>query len=113
MHRPSRWGYVQFSTKEPGEQAYQPDPDGPVRERLMTINEAERTYHSQKKTWAKSLEELGLAKLLPLSDTEPLIIRLTKDGYEVEITRKAIPYHPQKTWVIRQDSRLTAKPTAN
>ena len=31
MHRPERWGYVQFSTAPPGTVSYKPDPAGPIR----------------------------------------------------------------------------------
>ena len=30
MHRPERWGYVQFSTAPAGQAAYRPDPAGPI-----------------------------------------------------------------------------------
>ena len=42
MHRPERWGYVQFSTAKPGEAAFRKDPDWPVRDLLHRVYYAER-----------------------------------------------------------------------
>ena len=50
MHRPERWGYVQFSTASPGQASYRPDPAGPIRDRLMQIYQAQTL--STKKTTA-------------------------------------------------------------
>jgi hypothetical protein len=63
MHRPERWGYVQFSTAKPGSVAFRPDPTGPLRHQLQRIHEAQRDYHKAKGHWAASLDELGLADL--------------------------------------------------
>ena len=52
MHRPERWGYVQFSTAPPGQAVYRPDPAGPVRDRLMQIYYAQAAYHARTKRWA-------------------------------------------------------------
>jgi hypothetical protein len=111
MHRPSRWGFVQFSTKPPGQEAYQPDPSGPIRERLMEIYESQRTYREKHKSYAETLEQLGLAGEPPPPGAESPIMRSTKTSYEAEITLKAGPKHSRQTWTIRQDSRLTRKST--
>lgn len=68
MHRPEQWGYVQFSTAEPGKAVFQPDPEGPTRHQLHRIYYAQRDYRKAHGTWAGSLEQLGLADL----DKSPL-----------------------------------------
>ncbi len=60
MHRPERWGYVQFSTAPPGQAVYKPDPAGPIRDRLMQIYHAQAGFHGRTKRWAASLDELKL-----------------------------------------------------
>ena len=37
MHAPERWGYVQFSTAEPGKATFKPDETGPARQLLHRI----------------------------------------------------------------------------
>jgi hypothetical protein len=110
MHRPSRWGFVQFSERSPGQEVYRPDPAGPVRDRLMEIYEAQRSHREKSKTWSNNLKELGLNEPLLNPATEPPILRQTDSGYEAELTLKAAPDYPKQTWVIRQDSRINRLP---
>lgn len=65
MHRPEKWGYVQFSTGKPGTVAFRPDPLGPTRHQLQRIYEAQRDFRKNKGHWARSLAELGLNTLNP------------------------------------------------
>jgi hypothetical protein len=44
MHRPERWGYVQFSTAAPGTAAFRPDPSLPARDALMAVYYRQREY---------------------------------------------------------------------
>ncbi len=110
MHRPSHWGFVQFSTRAPGQGIYHPDPAHPARDRLMRINEAQKAYRGANQKFAATLEELGLAKLSPPEAAGPPRLKLTDNGYEAEITVNATATTPEQIWTIRQDSRLTRKP---
>jgi predicted metalloprotease with PDZ domain len=104
MHRPERWGVVQFSTLAPGQAQYTPDPSGPIRDRLMQIYYAEKQFHEKHTRWAASLEELEL----PHTSTSPglkTIIRLTPDGYEAEVTGTS-PTGGADARTVRQDSRI-------
>jgi hypothetical protein len=108
MHRPERWGYVAFSTAPPGRVVYRPDPAGPIRDRLMQVYSAQRSFHDRTKRWAAKLDELGLldpAGLPPHTAS----LRLTREGYEAAITFTPPGGKPQ-TWTIRQDSRIHAPP---
>ena len=58
MHRPERWGYLQFSTAEPGSVGYRVDPAAASRDRLMQIYYAQTALFKQNKKWATSLTEL-------------------------------------------------------
>jgi hypothetical protein len=105
MHRPERWGHVQFSTAPPGQASYRPDPAGPVRDRLMRIYRAQRDFHDKNKQWAAKIDELALpdASGLPPHTTA---LRPTADGYEAAITFTP-PGGTTQTWTIRQDSRIS------
>ncbi len=105
MHRPERWGYVQFSTASPGQASYRPDPAGPIRDRLMQIYQAQRAFHEKNNRWAAKVEDLILSDStgLPQHTTS---LRPTADGYEASITFTPSGGTPQ-TWTIRQDSRIS------
>ncbi len=110
MHRPEHWGYVQFSTGKPGAVAYQPDPAGPVRERLMQVYHGQAAFHGQNKRWTASLDDLKLPELAGLS-SEPVILKTTPEGFTASLTFTPPGGSPQ-TWVVTQDSRLTRRDDA-
>ena len=104
MHRPERWGYVQFSTAAPGQAVYKPDPAGPIRDRLMQIYHAQADYHGRTKRWAASLDELKLAEPVGLPPHQ-VELKATADGFVAAVTFTPAGSTTQ-TWTIRQDSRL-------
>ncbi|HLJ58096.1 MAG TPA: carbohydrate-binding family 9-like protein, partial [Chthonomonadaceae bacterium] len=56
MHRPERWGVVQFETGAPGGGVYRPDPAGPAREALMVCYHLQRNYRARHGAWAGAAE---------------------------------------------------------
>ncbi len=61
MHRPERWGYVQFSTRPPGETPpFQPDPTAAARDVLLRLYDAQKVHRQAKGAWALSIDELGV-----------------------------------------------------
>jgi hypothetical protein len=107
MHRPERWGYVQFSTARPGEGAYRVEPDGPIRDRLMEVYHAQRAFFDQNKRWAATLGELKLAAA-PAPAQYTTTLSLSPAGYEAAITFNASEGKPM-TMTIRQDSRIQSR----
>jgi hypothetical protein len=80
MHRPERWGYVQFSTAPVGTQTspFVPDPTAGARDGLMQVYYRQRDFRKQQGRWAASFEELGFApQELPYS----IHIQTTEMGY--------------------------------
>ncbi len=61
MHRPERWGYVQFSTAPIGTAQFRPDPTGPARDLLHRVYYTQQDYRKIHRRWAASLDELELA----------------------------------------------------
>ena len=108
MHRPERWGYVQFTRGHANKARFQPDQALAVRDALMTIYHHQKVYFQRRKKWAQNLEVLGLRR----DDFAPLTtapgIKLTKDGYQASVTQ-ALPGGRRKQWRIRQDSRLSGE----
>jgi predicted metalloprotease with PDZ domain len=111
MHRPERWGYVQFSTAPPGQASYKADPIGPIRDRLMQIYHAQVDYRKRTQRWAASLDELKLpaAAGVPPHGAE---LHSTPDGYVATITITP-PGSKPENWTIRQDSRIRRDPLSD
>ena len=108
MHRPECWGYVQFSTAEPGQATYRIDPAAAIRDRLMQVYYAQKSFFEQNMKWATSLDELKLpaAAKLPQHTTS---LRLTSEGYEATITSESVG-EKSTVWTISQDSRISHRP---
>ena len=109
MHRPERWGYVQFSTAAPGRATYRPDPAGPIRDRLMQIYRAQKAFHDKNKRWAAKVEDLEIPDLIGMP-AHATHIEATPDGFEAAITF-APPGGKHETLSIHQDSRIQTLPT--
>ncbi len=60
MHRPERWGVVQFSNAPPGKAAYRPDPADATRHLLHRVYYAQRDHRHARGRWAATLGELRL-----------------------------------------------------
>jgi predicted metalloprotease with PDZ domain len=104
MHRPDRWGYVQFSTAQPGQATYRPDPTRHIRDRLMQIYHAQKQFFQQHSRWTASLDDLKLPDMpgLPRQTTR---LQLTPEGYEAVITSSPTG-GKSESWSIQQDSRI-------
>ena len=105
MHRPETWGYVQFSTANPGTVKFRPDPAGPLRHLLHKIYYAERAFKDKHQHWSKNLEELEIKTdgVEGLEGTPT--IETTRSGFEVSAELLVSPNRRQ-VWHIRQDSRI-------
>ena len=105
MHRPEKWGYVQFSTAPVAKVKFKLDPAAPARDLLQEIYYAERDYHEKHGRHTSSLNELGLAKARcpRLSGTPKL--QITSDGFwataEIRLRGKE-----NQRWHIRQDAKV-------
>ena len=110
MHRPETWGYVQFSTAEPGKATYRPDPAGPIRARLMQIYHAQKVFHDTNKRWATKLSELLVPDMIGLPPHEETL-RGTPEGFELAISFTPPGGKPQ-TLSIQQDSRIQSTASA-
>jgi hypothetical protein len=100
MHRPERWGYLQFSTAEPGKAEFKPDADWELRDTLHRTYYAQRAYRAKNGKYATTAEELGLK---PPSDR--LKIETTRNGFELSWVSQG-EKGPRSRFTITQDSRI-------
>lgn len=79
MHRPERWGYLQFSAKAPGTVKYENDPTQAVKDRLHELYYAQLAHLKKHGAFAKTLADLG-------HKTEQSVkLESTDRGYEIWI----------------------------
>lgn len=106
MHRPEKWGYVQFSTAPAGQAVFVPDPTLAARDFLMEVYYAQRAHRKQRGAWAPDLETLGLTVPAGVNIAGSAEIRLSNDGYIASV-RCALPDGTSRLLCIREDSRLS------
>jgi hypothetical protein len=105
MHRPERWGYVQFSTARPGRDRFRPDPTLPARDLLHQVYYAQRTYRQQHGRYTATFDELGLKDLAHASLAGPLRLEFTPEGYTAT-ARLKVEKGAGRTLHLRSDSRI-------
>ena len=88
MHRPERWGYVQFSTAKPGTAAFVPDANAGTKDLLHKVYYAQRDYKKKHSKYANTTAELGIA--------EKVVIETTSNGFEAQTNN----------FLIRADSQI-------
>lgn len=101
MHRPEKWGYVQFSIGEIGKVEFQPDPALPARNLLQGIYYAQRDYRHKHGIWASDLADLGFDKTEYEGVKGLPEIQVTQSCYEAIVQAME-----GKKWHIRQDSLI-------
>lgn len=108
MHRPERWGLVQFSDAAPGATAFAADPTLSGRDALMEVYHRQKSFHMEHGKWASSLQALGVESTVK-GFPQSLQLRSTSDGFvaslDVPLGRGAT-----QRWQVRHDSRLWAAP---
>jgi hypothetical protein len=108
MHRPETWGYVQFSTAEPGKAEFVPDAAWPAKEVLHRVYYAQRDYREKHKRWAKDLTELGLADFKQESLAGPPEMDVAGELFEGqdEAGRETVAYSVRCEGLVGMINRL-------
>lgn len=102
MHRPERWGYVQFSDARA---AFVPDASWPARQWLQAVYEAQREFRMTHPRYAATLSELELNLVTDLTLGREQLWA-TPTLFEASIETRAAD-GTTTTWRIRQDARIT------
>ena len=106
MHRPERWGFVQFSTDEPGKVEFKPESSIASRDVLMEIYHRQRTFHAKHNRWATDLAELEFTPTLaPTESANNFSLCSTVDGYQASVVVTKSD-RTQELWNVRQDSKI-------
>ncbi len=103
MHRPERWGYVQFSAAAPGTDSFKPDPTRPARDALTEIYYRQQAFQQKNGHYAPSLDHLGLsANVRALHPS----LKTTGDRFLASVDIPILGGAKSTMLTIRQDSRL-------
>jgi len=101
MHRPERWGYVQFVGSDNLEANFRYDETWDARERLHGVYYAQRAFFERHKKYASDLSELGVSD-------RGISMVVTPDGYSAHLSLKG--RGERDTIVeIREDSLITIR----
>jgi hypothetical protein len=103
MHRPERWGMVQFSDAPAGvgEVAFTPPPDEDVRQSLRRVHDAEYAYFQVHHRYAADLGALGLTGT-SWSRPAGFLLQASDDRFEA----RAAGHETGTIWRIREDGRI-------
>jgi hypothetical protein len=96
MHRPERWGYLQFSTAM-GEVAFRPDPTAAARDLLHRVYYTQRDYRKANGKYATAAADLGLSGAS---------IETTAGGFEASAEA---PGDKKRRVVITHEARVTVE----
>ena len=105
MHRPERWGFVQFERAETAPANYVEDASLIARDTLMEIYHRQKSYHSRNNKWAKTVEELDISEE-SLPTIKNVHIDINEIGYIASYTSKTNGKSSVPIWNVSQDSRL-------
>ncbi len=104
MHRPERWGFVQFTQEKPGAVAFKPEGSVASRDLLMEIYHRQRSFHSKNGKWAKSLKELEFSACAG-PESERFSLVGTEAGFEASVVVSSGD-KSKELWHVRQDSKI-------
>lgn len=82
MHRPEKWGIVEFTTGATPNPNVKPGPVEAVRDVLQEVYYAQRTFHAKEKRFASTLAELGFAAGKPAAK---LTLTVGNAGWEASV----------------------------
>ena len=107
MHRPERWGYVQFASGPPGSTKFQPDNSFPAREILHTVYYAQRDFKKTNGRWARTMDELNVKfpEIEGFFAHDSPVLTVAGEQYQVTLAQRGNPAGGPR-WHIRQDSLI-------
>lgn len=105
MHRPEKWGLLQFTRRPaPEAVAITPVPGRAARDVALDVYYAQRDFWAQHQRWATNLADLGWSAPAFSTGAESPVIETTPDGYVC--TAAFQEDGRQRAWRIRQDRLL-------
>ncbi|HVK12109.1 MAG TPA: carbohydrate-binding family 9-like protein [Gemmataceae bacterium] len=105
MHRPDRWGVLQFSTAEPGKAELRPDRAQPARDFLHRVYYRERELFKERKAYAPRFDDLSVSPPAADSPLSEPTLAVTPTGFEATVDLKMPDGKPQR-WRIDHEARV-------
>ena len=116
MHRPEKWGYVQFTRRESARTTFVPDDSAAARTLLQEIYYTQQDFRKKNKRWAATLEELGWRSNFRSRKLGPPQLQLTAGGFEIIVSANN-DRGETNVWHIRNDAKIwsssSSKPQVN
>ena len=103
MHRPERWGIVQFSRAAPGGVTFHGDPSQPARDYLHRVYYSQRDFVKAHERYSSNLVGLTRGLSEPLADPR---LEATRGTFEASVELRR-PDGGRERWRIGQDARIT------
>lgn len=105
MHRPEKWGFLQFTRQSPeSSPALTPLPAKAARNLALEIYYAQRDFRRSHNRWAKDLQELAFKESELPPGVEQPVLEATADGYTCSVAFSE--GEKRRAWRIRQDRLL-------
>jgi hypothetical protein len=105
MHRPDRWGILQFSSEAIGKTVLRPDPAQPARDYLHRIHYAQTELNKNGRPYSALLKELNVRPPDGMGLSNPLL-EVAGDGYQASV--ELVVHGKLKRWRIDHDARIRA-----
>lgn len=102
MHRPERWGYLQFSTAKPGTVEFRPDLDWGARDLLHRAYYAEHVYRKRNGRFTATARDLGLDG----ESAKKLTLDVTRNQFEATVAVPGKNTVKPRRLSITQDARI-------
>lgn len=106
MHRPERWGILQFSIDPPGSTAFVPDPAQAARDYLSRVYYAQVAYRKQHGRYADAIAQVGGRTPPGRHPVNAPRLETTSHGFEVSVELSLLEGRRQG-WRITDDARIT------
>lgn len=106
MHRPEKWGLVQFSTATFGERDVSPGPREAARDQLQEIYYRQQAFQETNHRFARGRSEIGITD----SWCVECSVRETPTGFEASVPVRTQSQEKVETAHIRQDARFWVTP---
>ena len=105
MHRPERWGVVQFEKAETAPAQNAMVDSSVARDTLMEVYHRQKNYQSRNKKWSTTTEELGVSSA-ELPTIQHVRINMHDAGYVASYSTERVGKKSKPIWNVDQNSRL-------
>ena len=109
MHRPERWGVLQFSDAAPGSAILRSDPAQPARDYLHRVYYAQKAHRKSTGRYHDSLAGLGDSGRLTSPRLSDPLLQTTPNGFEAMVTF-SLPDGKRERWRINHEAAITKVP---